>query len=207
MPTLLDWNGENQTADDMSRKFTGTFIQVKVIGGQPAVIKLEQFDASKVFYFSGPQCGGLGAKRADIEVVCPLPEPGVYKYMESRVAVLRRLPARQWHEGLYKGNTHLRLDGELDWQGAIDWEMAFALFAPQVDKKLDDVLPVIQPEQSVRLTHTHWVRCEKDGRVNLFNMSRRLGSWFEGTFFYAKAHKHSSRICRDDMIEELHASL
>lgn len=209
MQTFDNWNGEQQSADDLGRKFNNTYVKASH-GGATSVIYVHGFQEHHTLRPSiGFTCGNDGSSYtklvSEVGIIQPLPPTGIYSLGDKGqgIAVVRRLPARQWHEGLYKGNTHILINGEKDMKANIPYDMARALFADQQDISMPVGLAMVEKGKSLRLTDRLWLKRDTKGLIQLFSMTRRMGSWAEGEFFWARSERLSARVCEMDIQEEL----
>lgn len=204
MINLKIWGGEVQPDEDMSKKFAPSFIKVLLPGDKdPCVINVVGFAGMCVQFYPGHRREAVALPRDSVVMVSPLPPAGVYSLKDNGgVVIVRRNPARQWHEGLCNGNTHISVNGEK--HGGVDWNIATTVFADQVDIPLEQALATVKPGKSLRVNSEHWIKADATGEtVHLFRMGKRQGSWASGVFFCVKGPKFSSRVCANDWREEL----
>lgn len=197
--TFATWDGVEQSADDLGRKFNNTYIRCLTPIDTKPVTKTVRFFEERSVYLNDP------TKRqnerhltSDVQIVCHNPAPAVYTLKGGGIAIVRRVPARQWAEGLCAANTAVFINGELN----LGWgfEVADQLYADQYDMPLEQALAAVKPGEHLRLNSKYWIRSSKtDGNTELFRRHTRIGSWAAGQFFWAPKGK----ILKEEVKDEL----
>jgi hypothetical protein len=197
--TLADWDGVAQTDDDMGRKFNNTYIKAVTPKSPDGAVFSPQFFENGYAYLRNIKEGYLDKyPRKEVLVICPNPAPSLYQLVGGGVAMVRRLPARQWQEGLCSGNTAIFINGELRprWGG----EVAVQLFEPQVDVPLEQALASIKAGECMRLTKKYWLKSAKgDSNISLYRRHTRIGSWASKSFFWAPDGKLLQEEVKDEL--------
>jgi hypothetical protein len=201
---LSAWDGVRQTQNDLSRKFNNTWVLARAVSA-----KSPGKEQTGVCYISAVREETVDGELVENDrpftvphenfyIIKAVPDPGVYTLEGGGVVLLRRLPARQWHEGLYNGNFLVYINGErtINWGNSV----ARQLFKPQEDVSLTEALKVLPEGKCLRLTKTYWLQSRKAERiVNLMRNNTRCGSWAEDQFYWAPAGK----IMKEELKDEL----
>jgi hypothetical protein len=201
---LSAWDGVRQTQNDLGRKFNSTWVLAKVVSAKDpgkehvGVCYVSSVRETDVIGELVEDERSFAVPHENFFIVKAVPDPGVYTLEGGGVVLLRRLPARQWHEGLYNGNCLVHINGERSdaWGNSV----ARQLFKPQEDVSLTEALKVLPEGKCLRLTKTYWLQSRKAERiVNLMRNNTRCGSWAEDQFYWAPAGK----IMKEELKDEL----
>lgn len=198
---LTQWDGEEQAPPDIARKFQHTFALVRLPGeAEPSVRYFNSFggDGSILLYDAFRSKSVLLHMR-DVDVVKASPEAGVYALDEGGVAVVRRLPHRQWAEGLCLNNTLIKVNGETNMR-EIGGHLANHLFREQTSRSFEEGFPLIDKGGCLRLNEKYWLKKDKTTKIaSLFRNMARVGSWTCGQFYWA----HGGRRLQEELKDEL----
>lgn len=212
MTTISEWDGEQQSAEDLNRKLAGTYVLASIKGEKPCVVYIESFGAV-IRHASGAHSLAVGFRRSPnqkqelaaydmFDIIKALPDPGVYTLPGEGIALIRRLPARQWTEGLSTANTLVRINGQATRLVGISWELAKALFEEQRDLSVAEAKAALVAGKTIRVNRHYWLQSEgkrSGAAVGLMRHNARIGSWNFDTFFLASNARSLCEELKDEL--------
>lgn len=210
---LSEWQGERQPLEDLSRKFVSTYVKARVNNAPPETIFITEFQnafpVGLVFFtrMDNGRVRGASAPLDQVDVLCALPKSGVYAMNGGEgVSIVRRIPARQWHEGMYTGNTNILINGEQRVARSIPFDVAMNIFADQTDIPLQEGLKQVKKNKALRLSRHYWLD-RKGDTISLMRNCTRIGSWVweNGDFYFSAEAKMLSEELKDEL--GFHANL
>lgn len=198
MTILSKWEGERQSNVDLERKFLHTYCLISLDGAPAKVYKIIQIhDVVMLYEGDGNQRVIHEVDINKVDMILPNVPAGIYTLGDKSIALVRRVPSRQWFDGLCVHNTVVLKNAE-EPITPFNAELANTLFTPQVDLSVQDALKGIKRNQRLRLTSRYWVSKERN-IVNLYRLRARLGSWCFGKFFWAP----KGRLFQQEVQDEL----
>lgn len=210
MTLLSKWEGEEQDARDLTRKFVNTFVKASIPGMKPIPVLVKQIGDGIVSYIAADakpaREGGVKVRAVaamnEFDIVCAIPQSGLYEVDGGGVALLRRNPLRQYHEGICAGSVSILMNDEhvVAAGGMYGWHIIEGVFAEQRDRNLFESLKEIKPGENIRLTEKYWLRNDKAAKItSLWSTRTRVGSWSVGKFFWSAEGK----ILREELKDAL----
>jgi hypothetical protein len=197
MTLLSKWEGVEQDDGDLNRKFSGTFVLARIDKGEPVTVQVREIGGRMVY--CQLQNSRTHVPTNTFDIVNPLPAPGVYTTDKGAIALVRRVPARQWSEGLCLANTAILINGDIKLNG-LGFEVAAQLFSEQQSTSLNEGLKAIKPGECLRLTNRCWLKADKvGGHTSLFRDRTRIGSWALGEYFSVSASKLLAEEVKDEL--------
>ena len=214
---ITHWDNLPQSADDVNRKFSGTYVLAShpnILKGAPTVMYLDGRDhvhAFQVSYYREPPSANsrdyanADITTTDLDVLAAYP-PKVGAIPDgNEVLLLRRNPNRQWQVGLCHGNCTLQ-DYNL-MSVRLSTTSVRNLFTPVYPTYTNyrEILQRFETNPSLlafAITPTYWLARRKDKLVLYRNLTA-LGSFVMGTFFVNKACSDLRQELRDDLRIEI----
>lgn len=209
---IADWNGEPHSAEELTRKFSGTYIKAsfpikegeRLIAGEflTYIHRITNPMLVEGVYYQSPDPKKGRTFAIDgkaFNVVSCMPKSGVYDLDREAVLVFRRVPARQWHEGCYLGNSEILINGSKPVEKAIAVHHMWALFSKQEDLTLEEARRLLKPGKSIRINNKYWLKDDGAKKIDLMRFTGRIGSWAVGTFFFAS----SASCLKEELKDEL----
>ncbi len=210
---LTQWDNLPQSAEDIRRKFTSTYVLASIgtISPEPATYYLEIDEDGHVQPLQWPQGNRLAydyCRAGDVDVVEAVPEGRVVPYVTNggveNILVVRRRPERQWQVGLCRANStfYTWANGMLTPSG-VDYSRAKAAFQPNYQlTTIHDSLEAFKPKDSTiqarALGPRYWLgRNGKD--ISLFMGRSMLGNFVYGGFFINKTCMDLKQELWDDL--------
>lgn len=203
---LVNWDDLPQTADDMNRKFAGTYVWgiAARTSETPRVYEVTQIEGNDIFLRFSPGRGQRHEVAIDrwreFDVVEAYPRTlGAVPFFD-KVLLIKRTPMRQWHVGLTGNNTSLV--NHLFQPQRIGFSEAEAVFRPVYEGlSVKDAVEALMKEenrQAIALSPHYWLAKHKD-KVKLYRGRLCLGSFVYGGFFIHKACTDLKQELWDDL--------
>jgi hypothetical protein len=208
-------DGVRQAAADLGIKFNSTAVLASVKKAAPLVHFIIEIGGGKAGNVSHIPLEKIVGKEGaeyieayhehagisavdDFDILLAQPQPGIYQ-VDKKVAFLRRLPARQYREGMSTQNTYILLDGVTRVQMGRTFDaLVLHLFKDQKDLTLEEGMDTIKSESSLRLTERYWLKCH--GRdLTLFRNRTDVGTWSCSHFYWSAM----SQMLREELKNEL----
>lgn len=196
MTLLTKWEGEHQPAGDLTKKFSNTYSFLAIGKEKPAAYLWLTIGGNCTLVHCETR-ENLIAAQGGIDIIQSNVPVGVYDLGANSIAVVRRLPERQWAEGLCAANTLVLKNGDTPIR-EYGYDLVHRLFSPQKDIPYADGVKMIKANQAIRLTHRYWLRQQKD-QTSLFRLRARVGSWAAGRFYWA----NNAKILREELKDEM----
>lgn len=189
---LENWDGLNQTNEDIARKFDNTYVYASHPDVGTGVFYLSAFEGRHCRAYYGTPNERLGLPPAttvqwrEIDVIHSFPETiGVVPH-RTGVLILKRTASRQWSVGLGSG-TGTMWDQDLRVQH-MGYDKAVSVYSPVYDTApIEEVVKRFSEKgrglQAHALSSVYWLARRDDKIVLYRNRNLKMGSYVYGSFF------------------------